>query len=91
MSTNIRLESISDVPESSTIVTKNPTAADILDGNAAADGNDNTGGTERMDDRKPEDIPDVPTGFVSSIKSAWVYTAVTIIGIVIVIWLYRRK
>ena len=84
-------ETISQVPENHTIITKFPSATDILNGNSAADGNDNTGGTERMDDRNPKDIVDVPTEFISSIKGTWVYTAVTIIGIFIVIWLYRRK
>ena len=85
-------ESISQVPENHTIITKFPSATDILNGNSAADGNDNTGGTERMDDRVPEDITDnIPPDFLKGIKSSWVYTAVTIIGIFIVIWIYRRK
>lgn len=88
-------ENISDIPENHTIVSKYPTAANILNGDAAADGADTTGGTDRMDERRPEDVEEmkkaIPTDFLKGIKSAWIYTAVTIIGIVVVIWLYRRK
>lgn len=88
-----REEEISNIPTNHTYVQKNPSAADILDGGATEDGNDTTGGTFRYDDRRPEEIKDVPTEFLKT--NANKIGIITIIGIVLLVIGYlvfvRRK
>jgi LPXTG-motif cell wall-anchored protein len=88
-----REEEISNIPTNNTYVQKNPSAADILDGAAAEDGNDTTGGTTRMDDRNPTDIVDNPTERETA--TAKTTGIVIIIGIVLLIlgavFFVRRK
>lgn len=83
---------ISGVTEDQTIVTKIPSATDILSGDAAVDGNDTTGGTKRFDDQKPEDKIDIPTEkIVASLEKNIGYIVIGVVAIIAALFIFRSK
>lgn len=87
------LEHISSIPEDHTFITKIPTASDILDGAAVADGADTTGGTQRFDDRDPTEIIDTPTEIdaaVKGVKKSIPYIAIAMIVIVFALFYFKK-
>lgn len=87
--------SVQDIPEDHTIITKIPSAADILSGDAVRDGNDTTGGTPRLVDKVPEEITDIPTekeiNIFTNTGNLISIGLVILIGIVTYILIRRKK